>query len=102
MAQKLLKRELVVVEEGTLSALAGNAAALAEFPFLKNLARRERTRCGRCSRANGERAANYGSAKQSIASLDSAKKNRLKQLLNANKLRITYKLPSGKLMQLTF
>lgn len=98
------KRPLVVLEESTLTLLAGSPAALKEFPFLGSLGREapRKRGCGRCGRANGARTVAYSSAKAVIASLDSSKKNKLKALLNAQRVRLTYRTDGGRLMQLTF
>lgn len=106
MAERTLpKRKLVVIEEGTITSMASNDTFKKEFPFLASLATKtanKRGGCGGCGRAAAERTAVFTAAKQALAGMDSDKKRRLKELLNAAQVRITYKNNSGKLMQLTF
>lgn len=98
------RRKLVVIEEGTLTSMAGNAAFLAEFPFLATLVQKTQRRggCGGCGKAAQERARIFGAAKTALAGLASDKKRRLKELLNAQQVRITYKTPANKVVALTF
>jgi len=106
MAERTVpKRKLVVVEEGTITSMASNAAFTKEFPFLASLAAKtagKKGGCGGCGRAAAERTAVFTAAKQALAGMDSDKKRRLKELLNTTQIRITYKNNSGKLVQLTF
>lgn len=99
------KRKLVVIEAGTLVGLAGNATALQEFPFLNSI-KQTATRkpgCGSCARAklNQKRDDAINSAKSHIAGLASDRKTRLKQILNAEKLRVSY-MRNKKRITLTF
>ena len=98
------RKTLVVVEEGTLVSMAHNAVFLREFPFLASLANKvtKKGGCGGCGRAGQERAAIFSAAKQTLAGMDSDKKRKLKELLNAKQIRITYKNASNKVIQLTF
>lgn len=106
MAERVVpKRKLVVIEEGTITSMAANAAFTKEFPFLTSLASKTGSKqrgCGSCGRAAAERTAVFGAAKQALAGMDSDKKRRLKELLNTSQVRITFKNNSGKLVQLTF
>lgn len=110
MADKAVKRaarKLVVLEEGQLVALALNKDVAAEFPFLAPLASiakaaPARRGCGACGTANNDRAAAFQKAKAAVAGMDSARKRRLKQILNAEQVRVLYRRPSGKGEELTF
>jgi hypothetical protein len=106
VADKKVPRPLAVVEDSTLLSLASNPEAVREFPFLAGLASRAaksaKKSCGSCGRGAAERAAVYGSAKATLAGLTGDKKKRLKELLNAQKVRITYRNSSKRVIQLTF
>lgn len=103
-----LRRKLVVLEESALMNMALNTGLVKEFPFLQSLSRvvrgevRRSGGCGSCSKASQERSVVFAAAKQTIASMDSSKKRRLKELLNAEQARVTYRNNSGKVIQLTF
>jgi hypothetical protein len=98
------RRNLVVIENGTLAGLAGSAKALAEFPFLSALAGKggKKAGCTPCSRKTAAADAGFDAAKKTIAGLASEKKRRLKELLNAKSARVTYRNPQGRLVQVTF
>lgn len=101
-----LKRKVVVLEEGTLTSLALNPAVVAEFPALASIAKlaKQPTRggCGTCGRAAQERAQTYQKVKLAVAGLPSDRKRRLKDLLNANSVRLLYRDGKGKAQQLVF
>ena len=97
------RRKLVVIEEGTLTSMATNAAFLAEFPFLASLAQRTKKKgCGGCGRAGQERAQLFGAAKAALAGMASEKKRRLKEMLNAQQIQITYKAANNRVVALKF
>jgi len=101
------KRPLVVLEDSTLAGMALNAGIVREFPFLSSLGKAvkgdlPRRGCGSCGGSGGVRAEVFTAAKSTIAGLDGTKKRRLKELLNAQNARVTYKNASGKVVQLTF
>jgi len=93
-------RKLVILEDGTLASLAHNKQFLREFPFLKALQPYTTGRpsgCGSCganAKYGRERTAAFSRAKQSLANMGDPKRRKLKALLNADKVRVTYK--SGK------
>lgn len=101
------KRKLVVIEDSTLAGMALNAVITKEFPFLQALSRQtqrdtgKRT-CGRCGQASTQRATLFGAAKQQLAGMDQSKKRRLKELLNAEQARVTFRGNDGKVINLTF
>lgn len=106
MAAQPLKRKLVVLEEGALTAMALNPAVAKEFPVLSAVAalakKPRRPGCGSCGRAGQERAGVYQKAKAALASMDATRKRRLKDLLNAASVRIIYKDGGGRAHELTF
>lgn len=91
MSDPSKRRPLVVIEEGTLTQMANNAVYLKEFPFLKSLAGtvKKKGGCGGCKAAQ-ERSVAFTSAKVAIRGLPSDKIQRLKQLLNAQRIRVRY------------
>jgi hypothetical protein len=107
-AKPVALRKLAVIEESTIAGMAVNSEFLKEFPFLSSIGRTIKSEngkprgCGGCGRAAQERTAVFTAAKQALASLDSTKKRRLKELLKAQQARITYMNNSGKVVQLTF
>ncbi len=106
MADAPLKRKLVVLEDGALTAMALNPELRAEFPALAPLARiaktTQRAGCGSCGRAGQEKALVFQQVKQALASMDAAKKRKLKEHLNAQSVRILYRNAMGKPQELTF
>lgn len=101
-----LKRKLVVIEEGTLTSMALNAAIAKEFPVLAPIAKLARSApragCGTCGRAGQERAVTFQRVKQQLASMDATQKRKLKDLMNASSMRLLYRDNGGKAQQLTF
>jgi hypothetical protein len=101
-----LKRKLVVIEEGTLTSMALNAAIVAAFPVLAPIAKlaREAPRagCGTCGTAGQKRAQTFQQVKQALASMDATRKRQLKDMMNAQSMRLLYRDNSGKAAQLTF
>lgn len=99
------KKKLIVIESGLIAGMARDARFLKEFQFLGSIAKAQPKKkgCGACARAAGETAALYAAAKRTIAGLDSDKKRKLKDMLNAEKARVTYVNPgSKKVIELTF
>lgn len=98
------RRKLVVLEESVIASLSQNQEAIREFPFLAAIGQQpqQSASCGGCGRAATERATVMGSAKQALAGMDDFKKQRLKELLNAHRARVTYRSANGKIIELTF
>lgn len=96
-------RKLAVIEEGVLVSMANNQAFLTEFPFLKALANYGvAASCNTCNNtANTQKATAFTSAKTVIANMGEDKKRKMKELLNAEKVRLMYKVGS-KVVQHTF
>ena len=97
------QRPLVVIEDSLLQAMATNADIRREFPFLAAATRAQprSTGCGSCSRRTATQNAVISRVKQQLAGLDDSKKRRLKDLLNARQVRVTYR-HGNKIRQLTF
>lgn len=107
MADKTpLKRKMVVIEEGTLTTMALNAAIAKEFPILAPIAKLARNApragCGTCGRAAQERTKLFQQVKLALAGMDSDRKRKLKDLMNAQSMRLLYRDNAGKAQQLTF
>lgn len=95
------KRILVVLEEGIITSMATDPRFTAEFTFLVTLGRQLRhlgptgPSCNTCGSAAKERSTAFGAAKRAFAGLDSDKKRKLKDMLNAKQVRVTYPLANG-------
>lgn len=91
------KKKLVILEDGLLATLAANPAATRELPFLLPLAAgaAKKVGCGRCGRKAAAGAAKFLAAKAAIAGMDAGRKLRLKELLNAHQVRVTYSTPAN-------
>ena len=101
------KRKMVVLEDSTIGSMALNAEIVKEFPFFGVLAKNlrqgtGRRGCGSCNRTANERAKLLQQVKASIAGLSSERKRVLKDKLNTQSARITYRSSEGKAIQLTF
>ena len=100
-------RKLIIIEDGLLSSMASNKQFLSEFPFLKGLQQYAQGRqpgcgtCGGAAKVNAAKAVVFTAAKQTLAQMGDSKRRKLKQLLNAEKVRVTYKSGS-KIVQHTF
>lgn len=98
-------KKLVVLEESFLASLANQASFLQEFPFLttlKSLAPKKGG-CGGCKarKQNNARAQAFTAVKASIASMGDDQKRKLKSMLNAKQVRVSYK-QGTKIIQHTF
>lgn len=107
MADSVQKRKMVIIEEGTLTAMALNPTIAKAFPALAGIAKLARggggkPGCGSCGRASQERAKVYQQAKLALAGMDGTRKRQLKDLMNAQSMRLLYKDHAGKAQQLTF
>lgn len=96
-------RPLVVLEEAAITALAVNPKAAAEFPVLGAVKTAARAGgCGRCGAAARARARVFQDVKQALAGMDASRKRRLKELLNAAKVRLVFRTAGGRVQTLTF
>ena len=98
-------RPLAIIRDNDLRNWAKNARFLKEFPFLKSLARAENSPksrgCSSCRKGNVRASEIFSAARRTIGSLPPAKKQILKQLLGAKKIRVSYKTGT-QTTQLTF
>jgi len=96
----MASRELVVIQDGMLASMARNEKFTSEFPFLKSLNGFKKKGC--CRGADRRRAQAFQSAKRQIAALSSDKRQKLKQLLNTDKVRVLIRQSNGKVSEITF
>lgn len=93
------RRKLVVIDEGLIATMAANSNFVKEFPFLASLARLgaqpQKPGCGGCTRNAVDNNATYAAARSAIGSMADSKKIKMKQMLNAKQVLITYKMPGG-------
>ena len=99
------QKKLVVIEESLIISMANDKRFTKEFPFLSSLATYNGANgggCGGCGKgSSSDRAVALTSAKQTLAGMGDNKKRKLKELLNAKQIRITYRMGS-KTVQHTF
>ena len=102
------QRQLVVIDDSMLYAMASDARFVQAFPFLKGIASvRSRTQnnsggCAKCRQTNRQVASGVNAIKQAIAHLGQPQKLRLKQLLNAVSVRVVYMDTGGRSISHTF
>ena len=88
-------KRLVVIDDGLLASKAGNQILLAEFPFLNQIRQLSAGQPGGCSGCQGRAAEDprtliLGNLKAIVASMGDAKKRRLKEMLNTQRVRLSY------------
>lgn len=94
MPEPAANNRLVILEDGLLLSLSKQATYVTQFPFLAALAQQgvvARGGCGGCARRSTQRNAAYNSAKAALAGMDADNKRKLKQMLNAARLRVRYR-----------
>ena len=94
---------LVTIENATIDRMAADPKFLTEFPFLNVVKTVSASRggCGRCRKKRAQNNA-YATAKTALAGMDGTKKLKLKEMLQAEKVQISYAVGSGKVTRLTF
>ena len=99
---------LLIIEDAVINSLLQNAAITNEFPFLRTAADRKTSAsrgggCGRCQkRKNRNNAVDYAVIKEGIGSLPKSRKARLKEILQADKIRVYYTNTQNQKVKLTF
>ena len=96
--------KLLILEESVLLGMIGNPSFVQEFPFLagsESVIKAKSSGCGRCSQKAGRRIQAINGIKQSIVSMSVEKKQKLKQMLNSEKVRILISA-GGKVTAHTF
>lgn len=99
----MAQTKLLVIEESVLTAMASNPNFTKEFSFLEPLSKLKKTAtgCGKCNRTASRRAVVMNGLKLSIISMGAEKKHRLKQLLNAERVRVRV-AQNGQVKDYTF
>lgn len=87
---------MLVIDDAILARMASDSRFTSWLPFMAAAAQ-----AGGCG-CSGTPRVDTNSIKQQLASLDADSKRRLKNLLQADKVRIIYRNPAGRLVQLTF
>lgn len=95
--------KLLIIEDSVLLAMAGNPSFLKEFPFLSGLkdTPKAKSGCGRCGRTAAKRVNATNGVKSSLIAMGVEKKQRLKKMLNAEKVRIRV-AQGGRVTEYTF
>jgi hypothetical protein len=99
------QQNLLIVDEALIQQLAADQRFAAAFPFLRSMQQirqKPRTGCRRCRGSNIQVATTFNAIKSTLAHMGGDKKNLLKQMLNARKVRIVYLQPNGGVVSLTF
>lgn len=100
-------RDLIVIEDSTISSMLRDNRYVLAFPCLKTAADRIKNLqpgCGRCGRRTSNRTQTsiIQDAKNCIRELSAEGRNKLKSLIGAKKYRIVYKDNAGRIMKVTF
>jgi hypothetical protein len=74
-----------------IQALLQNKAALAEFPFLKSIPKVKSKSCGSCGGGGIKMVPDYNRIKKKISGLSGQSKVRLKRILNAAEIVMTFR-----------
>lgn len=74
-----------------IQSLLQNKAALAEFPFLKSIPKVKSKSCGTCGGGGIKMVPDYNRIKKKISGLSGQSKTRLKLLLNAAEIVMTFR-----------
>lgn len=97
---------LVVIEDSTILSMLNDANFVSQIPCLQNkieIFRQGNAGCGACARKRQQNQRKEMAAlKACIGNLSADKKAALKQLLNAQKVRVAFARPDGEIVQLTF
>lgn len=88
-------RKSITIDEGVLVSMAFNKAFLREFPFLEGVKGALKKLggakgCGSCGRSASARSQILSSAKQTLATMDSSKKRKLREMLHTERVKIIY------------
>ena len=98
--------DLVVLEDSTILTLINDKKVSQAIPCLFNKSvvfQNQGGGCGACRRKREQRMREeMARIKSCLGSLDVNKKNELKQILGAKKIRVTFTRPGGEVVQLTF
>lgn len=92
--------KIVVIEDALVASMASNRVFTKEFPFLAKLhgqaGAQATSGCGGCQRKRNNGRGLYNTTKTAIAGMVGDRLRKLKTLLGAEQVRITYKDRTGK------
>lgn len=98
--------DMVVIEDSTIVSMANDERFNKTIPCLMNQSGNvipAPTGCGSCARKRAEAARQaIGRVKACLADMSSEKKNELKQLLNAQKVKVVFATATGQVSSVTF
>ena len=94
---------VVSIENATIDRMAADQKFTDEFPCLSVVkpVTASRGGCGRCRKRRAQNNA-YSTAKSCLAGMDSIKKLKLKEMLQAEQILITYAGAGGSIIKLSF
>jgi hypothetical protein len=94
---------LVTIQDNTLQGMAQDPRFVAALPFLGGLKNAKKgSNCSKCGSSNKYKTEVFQSAKRAIATLGAERKNKLKELLDTDRVRLVYRSHQGKFVELTF
>lgn len=96
--------KLLILEESVLLTMLGNPTFVQEFPFMmgaEGVIKTKASGCGRCNQKAGRQIQAINGIKQAIVSMSIEKKQKLKQMVNAEKVRLRIS-SGGKVTEHTF
>lgn len=99
-------QDMVVIEDSTIVSMATDERFNTVIPCLMNQSGQvipAPTGCGSCARKRQEGARQaIGRVKACLADMSSEKKNELKQLLNAQHVKVVFATTTGQISSITF
>lgn len=100
-------RDLIIIEDATVSSMLRDNRYISAFPCLKTAADRLKNMqpgCGRCGRKSTGRTQTsiIQDAKNCLRELSAEGRNTLKTLIGAKKYRIVFKDNAGRIMKVTY
>jgi hypothetical protein len=99
----LVQHKLLYIEHALLDTISRRVDFVREFPFFSALqqSQHKAATCG-CHGANQIRRDGYQGILATIAGMGQEQKRKLKNMLNARQIRLTYRGPRNQIIQLTF
>jgi hypothetical protein len=96
----------MVFDDVTLRQVLRNATVVAEFPFMRHAAEsvqpKTKRGCGSCGAKNRTNAGDLNGIRSAIATMPNDKKARLKQILEADEIRLYYTNVKRQKVKVTF
>jgi hypothetical protein len=105
----MAEHKLLIIDDSMAVAIISNLKIIQEIPAIKVAADNAKAKgsrplfgCRPCQAKARNVAMDLMQIKQTIAQLPDSDRKKLKELLNADKIRLVYRTPSNKLVQLTY